>query len=126
MSYNRSLLDGRLTKDPQGREVTVGGLRKRVVNFNLAVNGFRQDDTLFIRIVTWGKLAENCEKYLKKGARVFVDGRLEENRWTKDGVEQRTMQVVAQIVNFIDTRNNDEPTQRDIAPQPAGDADIPF
>ena len=80
-SINKVILIGRLGKDPEMRFTPSG---KAVTNFTLATNenwtdqsGERQERTEWHRIVTWGKLAENCAKLLSKGKQVYVEGRLQ-------------------------------------------------
>ncbi|MDI6783792.1 MAG: single-stranded DNA-binding protein [bacterium] len=99
-SLNRVTLIGNLTKDPETR-FTPSGIQ--VLNFDLAVNhrykdqsGNFQDETLFIRVVVWGKQAEICSQFLAKGKGVFVEGRLRSRSWeTQDGQKRSTIEVHA-------------------------------
>jgi single-strand DNA-binding protein len=104
-SYNKVLLMGNLTRDPELR-FTAGG--SAVANFGLAVNRkFKQgdewkEDVCFVDITVWGKLAENCTEYLSKGRSVFVDGRLNFSSWeAKDGQKRNKLDVVANSVDFL-------------------------
>lgn len=106
MSLNKVMLIGHLGSDPELR-YTQGGAA--VANFNLATNerwtdknGQSQEKTEWHRIVVWGKQAENCEKYLKKGRQVFIEGRLQTRDWEdKDGHKRYTTEVKADNVQFL-------------------------
>ncbi len=98
---------GRLTRDPELR-YTPGGAG--VCKFGIAINrtyrnqeGNNVDNVLFINIVTWGKQAENCSQFLKKGRRVAVNGELRSNNWQdKDGNKRVSFEVNARTVQFLD------------------------
>ncbi len=108
---NRIVLIGRLTKDVDLRFTTTG---KPTANFTLAVDrpyrsqqGEKEAD--FIRIVTWGKLAEICANNLTKGRLVGVDGRLQIRSYEgQDGQRKYITEVVAETVKFLD-RPKEEP-----------------
>lgn len=103
--FNKVLLMGNLTRDPelsytpQGAAVCKLGLA--VNNSYLTSSGERKEDPLFIDIVVWKKQAENCATFLKKGRPVFIEGRLQLDRWEKDGQKHSKMKVVANQVKFI-------------------------
>ena len=104
-SYNKVLLMGNLTRDPELR-FTAGGAA--VANFGIAVNRkYKQgeewkEDVCFVDITVWGKLAENCTEYLSKGRSVFIDGRLNFSSWDgKDGQKRNKLDVVANSVDFL-------------------------
>ena len=90
MSLNKVMLIGHLGSDPELR-YTQGG--QPVANFNLATNerwadksGQMQERTEWHKIVVWGKIAETCEKYLKKGRQAYIEGRIQTRDWEdKDG-----------------------------------------
>lgn len=95
---NTVLLVGRLAQDPEVRYTKNG---KAVASFALAVSrGMGQrESTDFIPIVAWEHLAEMCGNELKKGSRVFVQGRLQIRSYeTSDGQKRRVSEVVAEIV----------------------------
>ena len=103
--FNKIILVGNLTKDPEVRYTPAG---TPVTNFRIAVNHvYKQNnevkkDTMFIDIVTFGKQAETCGQYLSKGGSVLVEGRLQERRWeTEDGQQRSKYEVVAQSVRFL-------------------------
>ena len=106
MSVNKVILIGRLGSDPELR-YTQGG--QAVANFNIATNerwtdkeGKANERTEWHKIVVWGRQAENCEKYLKKGRQVYIEGRLQTRDWEdRDGNKRYTTEVVAQQVTFL-------------------------
>ena len=97
---NKAMLLGNLGADPELR-VTSGG--QSVLNFNLACtetyldrNRVRQEKTEWIRVVIWGKRAEALSKFLRKGAKVFVEGSVQTTSWEgQDGRKNYRTQVVA-------------------------------
>ncbi len=102
--FNRIILIGNLTKDPELRYTPQG---TPVSTFRIAVNTrYKQsdearEDTLFIDVVTFGKQAETCSQYLNKGKSVLVEGRLQERRWESEGQQRSKFEVVAQTVRFL-------------------------
>jgi single-strand DNA-binding protein len=117
--YNKIILIGNLTKDPELRYTPQG---TPVASFRIAVNskykqseGFREE-TLFIDIVTFGKQAETCSQYLNKGNAILVEGRLQERKWESDGQQRSKVEVVAQTVRFL-------PRKADTQGQPPAEID---
>ncbi|QTA38374.1 single-stranded DNA-binding protein [Thermosipho ferrireducens] len=109
MNYNKVVLVGRLTRDPEVRQTLNGTL---VATFTLAVSrpnrsGFEgNDNTDFIRIVTFSKLAEFVQSYLTKGRLILVEGKLRINRWQgNDGQYRTTPEIWADQVVFMDKKN---------------------
>lgn len=107
-SVNKVILVGRLGKDPEDR-VTAGGTR--VSNFSLATDQFRpgndaaQRTTEWHRIVAFGKAAEQCNQYLRKGRLVCVEGSLQTRSWEKPpGEKHYSTEVVAARVVFLDSK----------------------
>lgn len=106
--FNRIILIGNLTKDPEVRYTPSG---TPVATVTLAVNSrYKQsDDTkeevLFIDAVVFGKQAETCGQYLSKGRTVLVEGRLRERRWEYEGQKKSKMEVVANNVRFLSKKD---------------------
>lgn len=101
---NRVFLLGRIGKDPEMKYTQSG---KAVCNLNVATT--YRDQTEWTRVTCWGPLAENCNKYLVKGQRVAVEGRLE-TRASGDGQEKRYYtSVVANSVEFLDRPEKKDP-----------------
>ncbi len=109
-SVNRAIIVGNLGKDPEVR-YTAGG--SPVTNFTVATNdrwtdksGQPQERTEWHRIVVWGKQAESCGQYLKKGRSVYIEGRIQTREWTnKEGQKQYTTEIVASQVQFLGSRS---------------------
>lgn len=126
---NNTVLIGRLTKDPETR---YSG-ETAVTTFTLAVDRpMSKDKTAdFIRIVSFGKTAEVCEKYLAKGRLVGIQGRIQTGSYKKEGVTHYTTDVCAERVEFLDWGDKKE-KQEEQAGIPEGfqvlddDEDIPF
>ena len=103
-SLNRAQIIGNLTRDPEVRSTSTG---QTVTSFAVATNrrwkdkdGNTKEDTMFHEIVIWGKLGELASQMLKKGKRVYVEGRLQSNSWEgNDGVKRNRTEIVAE--NFI-------------------------
>lgn len=122
---NKVILIGRLTRDPEVRYTQSG---KAVTSFDIAVDRPKFGDTQetdFIPIVTWGKLAETCGNFLNKGRLVAVDGRLQIRSYeTQDGQKRRVAEVVSDGVRFLDRgkeQSGNAPAQGNLLP----DDDLP-
>ena len=99
-------LIGNLASDVELKDI---GDDKKVANFLLAVDRPGQDAGAdFIRVSTWNRQAETCAEYLAKGARVAVDGRLRSRSWEEDGKRRTAVEVVANRVQFLDSRREAE------------------
>jgi single-strand DNA-binding protein len=107
--FNRVILIGNLTKDPEVR-YTPGGTP--VATVPIAVNSkFKSGDdwkeeTLFIDAVVFGKQAEACGQYLSKGRSCLIEGRLRERRWEYEGQKKSRMEVVANTVRFLSKKDS--------------------
>jgi single-strand DNA-binding protein len=105
-SVNKAIILGNLGRDPELRH-TPGG--KAVATLRIATNevwtdqsGERQERTEWHTVVVWGRQAENCNQYLKKGRSVYIEGRLTTRKWQdKDGKDRYSTEIVADRVQFI-------------------------
>jgi single-strand DNA-binding protein len=104
MYLNKAMIYGNLTRDPEMKALPSG---MSVCSFSLATNrvykdrdGKRQESTDYHNIVVFGRQAETCSQYLKKGAGTFVEGRLQTRSWDKDGQKQYRTEIVADRVQF--------------------------
>lgn len=132
-SYNKVILMGNLTRDPEKR-YTDGGMC--IVNLSIAVNRRVKkqnewvEEASFFDIVVFGTQAENCAKYLAKGRPILVDGELRQRRWeAPDGAKRSKVEVTANMVRFLGSRpEGAAPAEEDAdsAPPPIDDDDIPF
>jgi single-strand DNA-binding protein len=106
ISYNHVVLIGRLTRDP---EIKFAASGTQIATFSLAVDrnipSSNNDNTDFIRIVTFGKTAEFVGNYLSKGRLILVDGSLRINKWkTQEGESRSNAEVVASNIRFMETK----------------------
>ena len=107
---NKVQIIGNLGRDPELRYTASG---KALVNFTVAVGrvgrdqaGNRTEETEWFRVVAWDRLAETCNEYLKKGMKVYVEGRLQSRKYTdKDNIERTTVEIVANEMMMLDSRN---------------------
>lgn len=115
---NKVELIGRLTKDPEVRYTQTNNTA--VASFSLAVNRRfvkegeeRQAD--FINIVVWGKTAEFCSKYFRKGMQIALVGRIQTRNWEDDqGQKHYVTEVVAEEVYFADSKKEQQEPQSDM------------
>jgi single-strand DNA-binding protein len=106
---NKLLLNGNLGKDPEMKYTQQG---TPVTTFSMAVSrswkspdGQVKDETEWFRIVAWQKLAEQCNEYLHKGSKVYIEGRLQTREWQgQDGQPRQTVEVVANEMLLLDSR----------------------
>lgn len=145
-NLNRVFLIGRLTKDPEVRQTSNG---TPVANFTIAINrrfrspsGDIKEETTFVGIVAWQKLAELCRQYLAKGRAVLVEGKIQNRSWeTEDGQKRSTLEVRADRIEFLERESRPEgsfvsessespaPTEPYAEPSPdngKSDDDLPF
>ena len=123
---NKAMLIGNLGKDPELRYTQN---QTAVASFSVATAERQkkgetwENVTEWHNVVTWGKTAENCAKYLAKGKKVFVEGKIQTRSWEdKDGNKRYTTEIVAQNVQFLDSKSDDKGQS-----MPADDSDaIPF
>lgn len=133
--YQKVVLVGNLGRDPETRYTQSG---TSVCNFSVATSerfkdksGEYKDKTSWHKIVAWGKLAEVCQKYLAKGSKVLIEGKIEYREWEKDGAKRQSTEIVASEVKFLSQRkeSSDAPESDGDAPQRGPeitDDDIPF
>jgi len=126
---NKVILIGHLGSDPTVR-FTQGGTA--VANFNIATterfnnkSGEREERTEWHRIVAWGKLAEICQQYLKKGKQVYIEGRLQTRAWEdQQGQKKYTTEIVASNMQMLgragDTMDVPSQDNNDFGPEPQG------
>ncbi len=107
-SFNRVILMGNLTKDPEVRYApsgtAVGDLRMAVSRRYKSGDGQEKEETCYVSVTVWGRQAETCGEYLSKGRPVLVEGRLKLDEWEKDGQKHSRLSVVAERVQFLGGR----------------------
>jgi single-strand DNA-binding protein len=142
MSFHTVILVGNVGRDPEMRYTPTG---QAVTSFSVATNrqyvnsnGETIKETAWFRVSVWGKQAESCNQYLKKGARVLVEGRLTPDPatggpriWTgQDGQPRASFEITAQVVRFLSSRAETEsvpgaaPLEEETAP--VDEENIPF
>lgn len=108
---NKVILVGNLGNDPEVRYMPNGNA---VANVSLATSdswkdktsGEQQEKTEWHRVVFFNRLAEIVEKYVKKGSKLYIEGRLQTRSWEQDGVKRYTTEIVASEMQMLDTRGN--------------------
>jgi single-strand DNA-binding protein len=133
---NKILIIGRLGADPELRHTAAG---TPVATFRVAAgyqwrdqNGNLHEETEWFNVVAWNRLAEICHQYLSRGARVYIEGRLQTRTWTdaQTGQARSRLEVVMQDMILLDQRSSriDDPSRSPHREPPPdiGDDDIPF
>ncbi len=134
-SFNRVILMGNLTRDPDLRTAGASGLK--VATFGLAVNDTYRDRAgnaierpVFVDVDVWDKQADTVAQYLRKGRCVLVEGRLQMDTWEKDGQRRTKLKIRASAVKFMPqpAPQNNMARPADAPPPAAPDAavDVPF
>jgi single-strand DNA-binding protein len=106
-SFNRVILVGNLTRDPELRYIPSG---TAVSEIGLAVNDRVKrgeqwvDETTFVDVTMWGRTAEVANEYLSKGAPVLIEGRLKLDTWEKDGQKRSKLRVVCEKMQMLGGR----------------------
>lgn len=141
---NKVMIIGRLGKDPEMRYTASGS---PVTTFSVAAGrqwkdgaGETREDTEWFNVVTWNKLAEICNDHLRKGSRVYIEGRIQTRQWQdQEGQTRYRTEVIASDMIMLDSKGGREsasydsyehrnlsadPSQR--PPVDIGDEDIPF
>lgn len=133
-SFNKAILVGHLTRDPEARKTATG---QSVTSFSIATNhvwnnaqtGERQESVDYHNIVAWGKLADTCAQYLRKGLAVLIEGRITNRTWeAQDGSKRNTTEIIAATLNIL-TPKGDAPMANESFNQDTNEApegvDIP-
>lgn len=128
---NKVIFIGNLGRDPEVRHLESG---QAVASFSIAVSetykdrntGERKESIEWINIVLWGNLAQIAEKYLKKGSRIYIEGKLKTRTWEKDGVTKYITEVVGNDLTMLGASSSNTGTS---APHPVNNDvtdDLPF
>ena len=133
MSINKVILVGNLGGDPEVRYANSG---VAVCNFTMATTrtykdkqGERKDETEWHRIVAFGRTAEVCGEYLKKGRQVYIEGRMQTRKWQdKDGNDRWTTEIVTENMQMLGNRGGDGGggSQRGSSSQGSSGKDEPY
>ena len=142
MDLNRASIIGRLTRDPELKSLSTGNA---VTSFGVATNrvwndksGQKQEQVEFHNVVLWGRLAEVASQYMKKGARIYIEGRLQTRDWTgDDGVKKYRTEIVGSSMIMLDSarggdtggsynQGNNPPAPSETVEEEIKVEDIPF
>lgn len=123
MSINRVIISGNLTRDPELR-ATASGMP--VLGFGVAVNDRRKNQSTgewedypnFIDCTMFGARAESLSRYLSKGTKVSIEGKLRWSQWERDGQKRSKIEVIVDELEFMSSRNSDSSHAGYAAPQP--------
>jgi len=141
--FQQIIIIGRLGQDPEVKMTPSG---QAVANTSVACSekwtgkdGNKQEKTTWFKVIAWGKLAEICGKYLKKGCLVQFVGKMECRVWERDGVKQYSWELIASDMKMLDSKKDDAPRANgadygtgyaggyDMPPQRGGvEEDVPF
>jgi single-strand DNA-binding protein len=139
--FQQIIIIGRLGQDPEVKMTPSG---QAVANTSVACSekwtgkdGQKQEKTTWFKVISWGKLAEICGKYLKKGALVQFVGKMECRVWEKDGVKQYSWELVASDMKMLESKKDDSPRASSAdygtgyvggydAPRGGAEEDVPF
>ncbi len=104
---NSVTLIGNLASDVELREL---GEERKVASFLLAVDRPGKEDRAdFVRVACWNRVADSCDRFLAKGRRVAIDGRLRSHSWEEEGRRRTAVEVVASSVEFLNPAAGQEP-----------------
>lgn len=121
---NITMLVGNLTKDPE----MIQGTDKPLCKLNIAVReNYTKEDgsrpSQFFNVAVWGKVGESCGKYLKKGSKVAVVGKIQNRVWEdKDGNKKYAIEIVASEIEFLSTPKKED----EVVLTPLTDEKLPF
>ena len=126
MDLNKVMIIGRLTRDPETKTIPSG---QTVASFSLATNrvwtdkaGQKQESVEYHNIVAWRRLAEICGQYLRKGSKIYIEGRLQTRSWDgQDGIKRYRTEIVANNMIMLDSKGSapypSEPTPPPASPE---------
>ena len=128
MTLNKALIIGNVTRDPEMRTTPQGVV---VTTFGVATNmrwtdasGQKQDKAEFHNVVAWRKLGETCAQYLRRGSKVYVEGRLQTREWdAQDGTRRQRTEIITESMIMLDRPGAVQPTGNFSKPTPS--ADVP-
>ena len=136
--YHTIIIVGNVGRDPEMRYTPAG---QAVTSFSVATSrqynnqqGQQVKETIWFKVTTWGKTAETCSQYVKKGSKVLVEGRLNPDPntggpriWSRqDGTSGASFEVTANTVRFLSSRAEGGAPGEEAAEAGAPDAEIPF
>jgi len=127
MNLNKVMIIGNLTRDPEVKTIPSG---QSVATFGVATNrvwndpqtGQKQERVEFHNVVMWRRLAEICGQYLRKGSKVYIEGRLQTRDWVgQDGVKRYTTEIIGENMIMLDRAGAGNTAPATQAPAPSVD-----
>ena len=116
MAVNKHIGIGNLGRDPEMRFMADG---KAVTNFSYAITekykdktGQQQEVTEWINVATFGRLAEIAGEYLKKGTKVYVEGKMKTEKYSKDGVDRYTTKIIGEKMEMLSSKGDTADTPK--------------
>lgn len=106
-SYNRVILVGNLTRDPEIRHIPSGTAVSEIglaVNDRVKKNNEWVDEATFVDVTLWGRDAEVVNEYLSKGSQILIEGRLKLDTWEKDGQKRSKLKVICEHMRMLGSR----------------------
>lgn len=130
MDLNKTMIIGRLTRDPEIKTTPTG---QTVASFDVATNrvwtdqsGQKQERVEFHHVAAWRKLAEICGQYLRKGAKVYIEGRLQTRDWVgQDGIKRYWTDIVADNMIMLDRISTAQSAPAEQPPTPTEQPSAP-
>ncbi|TKB24566.1 single-stranded DNA-binding protein [Desulfopila sp. IMCC35006] len=134
---NKAMVIGNLGNDPEMRYTQKGAA---VATFSIATtekwkdaNGVQQEHTDWHKIVAWKGLAEICGDHLKKGSKVYIEGKMQTRKWEENGITRYTTEIIAKSMEMLGGKNFDKETASSSAVHgnngdnpPSSDMEVPF
>ncbi|MFR1670757.1 MAG: single-stranded DNA-binding protein [Parasutterella excrementihominis] len=125
-SVNKVIILGNLGRDPETR---FSGNNLQITSMSVATTSYRRsaetqervEETEWHRVVLFGRQAEIAQQYLKKGSRVYLEGRLRTRKWEKDGQTHYSTEILADTLQLIDRKSDVVGGGQSYAPQSSGD-----
>jgi single-strand DNA-binding protein len=134
---NKAMVIGNLGNDPEIRYTQKGAA---VATFSIATtekwkdaDGVQQEHTDWHKIVAWKRLAEICGDHLKKGSKVYIEGKIQTRKWEDNGITRYSTEIIAKSMEMLGGKNFDKETASPSAAHgnngdnpPAPDREVPF
>lgn len=125
MSLNSVQIMGNLTRDPEVKQLESGS---SLAKLTLAVNdNSKEEEVSFVNVTMFGKSAETLGKYVKKGRKIVVEGRLKEGRWEKDGQKFSKLEVIGDRFHFVDSgKKSEDGEKKEVVSEQSSEEGLPF
>ena len=129
-AYNKVIVMGNLTADPELRQLPSGSA---VCEMRMAINerykskdGEEKDSTVYVDVVAWGRTGSTSAEYLSKGSPALVEGKLQFDQWEKDGQKRSKIRIRADRVVFMGSKDAEQHSEPTRGTTPSNDDETPF